>query len=49
MKEIINCLGWKKIYKKLDEGALQLVKEFYANLHERVDNKVFVREKRVKI
>lgn len=30
-------------------GVLQVVKEFYANLEERVDDKVFVRGKWVKI
>lgn len=48
LKEIINCLGWKKLCDKL-EGLLQLVKEFYANIEESVYEKVFVSQKQVDI
>lgn len=45
VKDIIKCLGRKELCKKLDEGVLQIVKEFYANLDENVDDKVFVKGK----
>lgn len=45
IQEIIKCLDWEDFYKKLDQGVLQLVQEFYANLDEGVDNKVIVRGK----
>lgn len=35
----------EKLCEKREEGFLLLVKEFYTNLDERVDDKVFVREK----
>lgn len=46
---IIDCFGWKKFCEKPKEGELQLVKEFYTNLEERVDDKVFVRGKWVDV
>lgn len=42
--DIIKSLGWTTICGKPDEGVLQLVREFYANLKEKED-KVFVRGK----
>lgn len=44
VKEIINYLGCKKFYRKLEEGVLQIVKDFNANLVERVDDKVLLEE-----
>lgn len=49
VKEIINYLGWRKFCGKTKEGVLQVVKEFYVNLEERVDGKVFVRGKWVDV
>lgn len=43
IQDIIKRLGWNEFYKKPDEGVLQLLKEFYANLEERINDKVFVR------
>lgn len=43
VKYIINCLDWKEFFKKLDEGVLQLIEEFYANRNERVDDKVYAK------
>lgn len=36
-------MGWIEFCKKPDEGVLQLLKEFYTNLEESVNDKVFVR------
>lgn len=44
-KEIIQCLCWTMFSMRPDDGALQLVKEFYANLEEKVVDKVIVRGK----
>lgn len=32
-----------KLYKKPDKAVVQMVKEFYANLENWVDDKVFIR------
>lgn len=45
IKEIIASLGWTKFCEKRREGVLQVVKEFYVNLEERVEDKVFLRGK----
>lgn len=42
VQEIIQCIGWAELCKKPNEGILRLLKEFYANLEERVNDKVFV-------
>lgn len=44
VKEIINYLGCKKFCRKLEEGVLHKVKDFIANLVERVDDKVLLEE-----
>lgn len=45
IKDIVNNIGWMKFCEKSSEGELQVVKDFYANLEERVEDKVFVRRK----
>lgn len=43
--DIINSHEWTKLCRKPYEGALQLVRKFYANMEDKVEDKVFVREK----
>lgn len=40
--DIIAAVGWTTFCGKPDEGALNMVKEFYANLEQIKDDKVFV-------
>lgn len=47
--DIMTSLGWTKLCKKPDEGTLKLVREFYANLEKKVEDKVFIRGKWVTI
>lgn len=49
IQNIIKSCGWVAFYGKLDKGVLQLVREFYANVEEKEDDKVFVRDKWVMI
>lgn len=42
LAQTMNCLKWKKFCEKIEEVVMHLVKEFYANIGGRLDDKVFV-------
>lgn len=42
IQNIIKSCGWAAFYGKPDEGVLQLVREFYASMEEKKDDKVFM-------